>query len=452
MTAMSSQVEELPENRVRLTVEVSVHDLKHAVEHAADDLAGSVKIPGFRKGKVPMAVLVSRVGKDRLYAEAVESHIGGWFWSAAGRSRLRPVAQPEFDYELPASSDAPWSFTATVPVQPKPDLPDWKELEVPRAEPDIPAEVVDYEVDRLRSVAAATTPVDGRPAQPGDTLVVDLVSEGGEAQRDYVVELGAGRLLEEIEEALTGMSAGESKDVQYETSDDTRRNVAIALKQVHEKVLPPADDDLARSVSEFQTLDELRASIEATLREQLEVEVEAAFRQAAVDELVKAASVEAAGPLVESRTRELLQGFIRSIEGRGVSVETYLAMTGRTPEELVATLQTEAAQSVAREIVLDAVAEKAGISVGDEQVEELVREQAGDEDPAEVIEQLKHSGQFEQLREDLRMRDALDRVAAEVKPISTELAEARGAIWTPEQEKPAEAAKLWTPGSSQEST
>jgi trigger factor len=128
----------------------------------------------------------------------------------------------------------------------------------------------------------------------------------------------------------------------------------------------------------------------------------------------------------------------------------YLQMTGRTTEQLIGSLRAEAAQSVAREIVLDAVADRAGIEVGDDQVEQLVREQAVDDDPDEVIANLKHSGQFEQLREDLRLRDALDRVAAEVKPISTELAKTREAIWTPEQEKPAEAAKLWTPGSSKE--
>jgi FKBP-type peptidyl-prolyl cis-trans isomerase (trigger factor) len=115
----------------------------------------------------------------------------------------------------------------------------------------------------------------------------------------------------------------------------------------------------------------------------------------------------------------------------------------------VAALRAEAAQSVAREIVLDAVAERAGIDIADDQVEQLIREQAGDEDADEMIARMKHGGQFEQLREDLRLRDALDRIAAEVKPISTELAQAREAIWTPEQEKPAEAAKLWTPGSKE---
>src|SRR5881296_3519520 len=100
---MSAQIEELPDNKVRLTVDVRSEDVHHAVEHAASDLAASVKIPGFRKGKVPMPVLVSRVGKERLYSEAVESHIGGWFWNAAASTRVRPVEQPRYEYDLPSS-------------------------------------------------------------------------------------------------------------------------------------------------------------------------------------------------------------------------------------------------------------------------------------------------------------------------------------------------------------
>src|SRR5213593_1743804 len=112
MGRVETQVEELPENRVRLTVEVPRDVVQHAVEHAASDLAGSVKIPGFRKGKVPLPVLISRVGKERLYTEAVESHISGWFWNAATRTRVRPVEQPRYDYDVPSSEAAPFSFTA----------------------------------------------------------------------------------------------------------------------------------------------------------------------------------------------------------------------------------------------------------------------------------------------------------------------------------------------------
>src|SRR5207342_1065089 len=149
-----SQVEELAGNTVRLTVDVPSHDVHHAVEHAANDLAESVKVPGFRKGKVPMPVLISRVGRDRLYTEAVESHISGWFWNAAARAGLRPVSQPEYDFELPASDDDAWQFTATVDVMPKPELPEWSELEVPYVEPEIPEGLVDHELEVLRSSVA----------------------------------------------------------------------------------------------------------------------------------------------------------------------------------------------------------------------------------------------------------------------------------------------------------
>src|SRR5436190_19738868 len=126
-----TSVEELPENRVRVEVEVSVEDVKHAVDHAANDLAGSLKIPGFRKGKVPMQVLVSRVGKERLYSEAVESHIEGWFRNALVGTRIRPVARPEYAYDLPETADQGFSFTATVVVQPKVEIADWQGLAGP---------------------------------------------------------------------------------------------------------------------------------------------------------------------------------------------------------------------------------------------------------------------------------------------------------------------------------
>src|SRR5215469_3222491 len=172
MERVQAQVEEIAENRVRLTVQVPSHDVHHAVEHAAD-LAQSVKIPGFRKGKVPRQVLVQRVGRERLMTEAVESHIGGWFWNAAAQNRVRPVAQPSYDFELPDSADEDWQFTATVAVQAKPELPDWTQLEVGFVEPEVPEELVEQELDAVRATVAELVPVDTRPVAPGDTVVVD---------------------------------------------------------------------------------------------------------------------------------------------------------------------------------------------------------------------------------------------------------------------------------------
>jgi trigger factor len=448
MAPVQAQVEELGDNRVRVTVDVPGHDVHHAVEHAASDLAKSVRIPGFRQGKVPMPVLISRVGRERVMAEAVESHIGGWFWNAASEQRLRPVAQPEYEFELPASERGDWRFTATVAVQPKPELPDWTTLEVPRIDTDVPEDVVDEELDVLRSAVADLSPAEDRPAQHGDVVVVDLVGLSGDVQRDYVAELGAGRLLPGLEGRLEGMRAGDTREIALEVPGDADGRVQVTLKEVHEKVLPPLDDELARAASEFETFEELRADVERELGEQLEDEAESAFRAAAADALVQASKVQAAGPIVEARTRELVGGLVRSVEARGVSFETYLNITGVTAEALVERMRAEASQAVARELVLEAVADELGLEVGDAEVEAIVREQAeaAGDDPDAVLAALRERGTLEQLREDLRLRDALDRVVAEVTPISPDLAAARETIWTPDKEKPDVETKLWTPG------
>jgi trigger factor len=445
---VQTEVEELADNRVRVTVQVPSHDVHHAVEHAASDLSQSVKIPGFRKGKVPRQVLLQRVGRERLMTEAVESHIGGWFWDAAARTRLRPVAQPEYDFELPASADQDWQFTATVAVQAKPELPNWAELEVGVSEPEVPAELVEHELGALRATVAELVPVEGRPVGPDDTVIVDLVGAGGDTRRDYVIELGRGAVVEEIERGIVGMSPGETKEIEFELVDDSKQTVTVTAKEIKEKVLPALDDELARSASEFETLEELRADIELRLRTEIAEEIEGQFRSDVADALVAASRVDPSGPLVESRTRELLTGLARQVEARGVGLETYLTMTGQSPDDLLARLREEAERSVARELVLEAVADELGLEVSDGELEELVREQADSigEDADESVARLRESGRLETLRDDLRLRNALDRVAAEVTRIPRALAEAREAIWTPEKEKPPTETKLWTPG------
>src|SRR5918912_875557 len=371
MARMETQVEELADNRVRLQVEVGPGDVRHAVEHAASDLAESMKSPGFRKGRVPMPVLVARVGRERLYAEAVESHIGGWFNAAAARSRIRPVEQPEFGYDPPSSADESFRFTATVAVQPKPDLPDWSGLEVPYAEPEVPAELVD-----------------------GSTTTIEAT-----------------------------------------------------VKEIKEKVLPPLDDDLARSTSEFETLAELREEIESRLRAQLELESEAVFRQEVVRALAAAAKVEASGPLVEARARTLLQGLALSLERRGISLDNYLQITGTSGDELVERIRAEARESVAGELVLEAAADQLGVEISDEELEAELRRRYEDAD--EAIPKLREDGRWEAERESLRLSRALDRVASEVKRIPVELAAAREKLWTPEKERDRSETTLWTPASKE---
>jgi trigger factor len=444
---VKTTVEELPESRVRIDVEVPKADLDHAFEHAASDLAASLRVPGFRQGKAPLKVVVARVGREAVWQEALKSHLDSWFWAAADDSGIRPVATPEVEFDGLPEEDAPFKFSATVAVLPKPDVPDWTELEVPAAEAEVPPDLIDFELERIRETAAELVPVDGRPVREGDIVVIDITGEGLPPQRDYVVEVGADRLIPELDRALVGMAAGESKTVELDP-EESKQTVELAVKEVKEPVLPELDDELAKAASEFETLAELRTEIETRLREQLEEELSVALREAAIDALVDASTVETVEPLVERRTAELWSGIARSLERRGISAETYLTMTGQSADELVGRLRAEAERSLARELVLDAVATKLDIQVADEEVDELIREQAEDE-PDEAKRLLQESGGYEKLRADLRLKKALDEVVAGVKRIPVELARAREKLWTPEKEKGSKGMNIWTPSSEE---
>ena len=453
---MKTKVDELPDSKVRLEIEVPEDAVEHALEHAASDLAGSIKVPGFRTGKVPIPVVVARVGRDAVAEEAVRSHIEGWFWDAATTAGVRPVAGPDVEWQvLPAQGDT-FSFVATVPVAPKPELADWTSLEVPGPDPEVPVDVVDAELERIRDSVAELVPVTGRSSQQGDTVVLDLVAEEPGAEpsehRDYVVELGTGYLADELEAEIPGMVEGDTREVTLDLGEDNPSGkVTVTLKEIKEKVLPELDDELARSASEFETLAELRSDIESRLTEQLESELDVRFRQDALDALVDASTIDGVDPLVERRAAALLNALVRSLQQRGVDPETYLTMTGQTPEALQANARAEAERAVKRELVLEAVADQEAIEVSDDEIEALVREEAAttDQDPDEAVEAMREGGGFEQIRGDLRMRKAMDLVAAGVTRISVELAHARDKLWTPEKEKGTSGMKIWTPGSEE---
>jgi len=449
MAFVKTKVEELPESRVRLDVEVPEEDVAHAFEHAATDMAESLRLPGFRTGKAPVPVVVARVGREAVWQEALRGHLDSWFWSAAETSGIRPVASPEVEFDGLPDDGGTFKFSATVAVMPKPEVADWTTLEVPFAEAEVPTEAVDAELDRLRDTVAELAPVEDRAVRGGDTVVLDIVGEGVPPQRDYVTEVGADRLVNEIDDALPGMERGATKSVDIQGAEG-QLPVDVTVKEIKEKVLPEVDDELARSASEFETLEELRAEIESRLLEQLTEELELRFREAAVDALVNASEVETVEPLVERRTAELWSGIARSLQMRGISTETYLTMTGQSADEVVARLRAEAEQSLARELVLDAAASKLGVEVSDEEIDELIESQSEEGDDIEESKRLlQENGGYERIRADLRLKKALDEIVAGVKRIPVELAAARDKLWTPEKEKEGTKMNIWTPGSEE---
>ncbi len=466
--ALTTEVTPLEENRVRLDVAVPGDEVRRQMERAVRELGREVRVPGFRPGKAPAEVIVQRVGRDAVVQEMLKGALGGWYSEAVSEAGVVPIDDPELDLEE-VPEDGELTFKATVQVRPKAVLGEYTGLEVGRAEPQVPEEALDQQLQALRERAARLVPVE-RPARTGDFLVIDFDgSSNGKrlrnaSARDYLVELGGGRLVGEFDSRLAGMSAGESVEFPVAYGDSDRRDelrgrtvdYTVTVKQVQEKELPELDDDLAIGVSEFDTLDELRADVQRRLDEAAEAEVDELFRRMVIDAAVANASVDIPAVMVDRRIGTILQQTAQQLP-EGVEFEQYLAATGRSLEQIVEELRPDAESAIRRELVVEAVADAEGIEVSDEEVEEQVRAdaEATGRAPERLLQDLRQAGGWEALRQDLRLKKAVDVLIGGATPIPMEQAEARERLWTPDAQrgqeaavagKPAPAGKLWTPG------
>jgi trigger factor len=319
---------------------------------------------------------------------------------------------------------------------------------------------VQAELDRLREGFASLDPVD-RPAATGDLVVIDYSGtvdgepfEGSEAT-DLMVELGAESLLPEFDRALAGAAARDQVTVEVRFADDHRpqslagkqASFMVTVKEVREKKLPELDDEFAAEASEFETLDELRDELHRRIAAALESRIEAEFREAAVDAAADAAQIELPKELIHARAHEMWGRLERSLASRGASAEAFLQMQGKTREQAVTDLESDAERALRREATLAAVVESEGIDVSDEELLEALQPGEEAETPERLLERLRANGRDALLREELRLRKAAEVLASSARPIPQGQAVAREKLWTPEKEK-AEGGetRLWTPG------
>ncbi len=458
---MKTVVTELPDSRARVEVEVPAEQVDRGMQRAARSLAKEMRLPGFRKGKAPPALVIQRLGFGAVFQEAIREALPEWYEQGLLSSGISPVGDPDIEIvSSPEAEGEPLSFKFEIGVRPKATLGEYKGLEVGRAEAEPNDEIVDREIERIREGFAKLEPVE-RAAADGDVLLMDFEGivdgkafEGGKAA-DYLLELGSGQLIEGFEEQLGGVSAGEQRAVEVTFPEDYQAEqlagqdavFTVDVKEVREKVLPGLDDDFASEASEFDTLEELRADIGKRVAEAVDERAEQDFRVAAVDAAVDAATVEMPDELVAARAAERWDRVERQLAGRGMSGETFLQMQGKTREEVLEESKPDAERELKREAVLAAIAEAEAIEVSDEEMVEALEHSAEHErtTPEKLLDRLRENGRDAMIREDIQVRKAIDVVAESAKPIPLEQAEAREKIWTPEKEKE-EKAELWTPG------
>jgi trigger factor len=473
--AVKTTVTELPDSRVRLQVHVPPSELEGRLEHKATQLGRELKLPGFRRGKVPAPLVIQRIGRETILEEAVRDTLSRWYSDAIETAGIVPVGDPQVALgELPPQGEA-LEFSVEIGVLPKAELGPYRGLEVPRREPAVEEEQVQQELDATRERLARLETAE-RPAAQGDFVVVDYAGSllspdsadekervqelpGGEG-RDQLVELGAGNLIPGFEQGLLGASAGETRTVEvtfpgdYGNEELAGRDASfeVTVKEVKLKELPAVDDDFAIDAG-FDSVEELRADIRRRLGEVEQERIEGEFRQAALDAAVAGAHVGLTPELIKARAHEMWERMLHSLSHRGISREAYLQIAGRSEEEIVAEMEPDAELALRREAVLTAVVAAEDVSPSEEELLQAVSPVAEREgvEPAKLLEDLQKSGRLEELREDLAARQAVELIANAATPIPVAQAQAREELWTPEkaaeEEDPAAApGRLWTPG------
>ena len=484
-TSVETTVTELGDSRVRVQVQVAPAEDQGRLETKARQLGRELKLPGFRRGKVPTPLVIQRVGREAVLDQAVRESLSGWYAQAIETAGVVPVGDPQLDLaDLPREGEA-LEFSIEIGVLPKAKLGRYEGLEVPRRELAISDEQIDREIDALRERLARLETAE-RPAGEGDFVVIDYVGSlpapnaaaegderalqpfaGGEG-RDQLVELGGGNLIPGFEDGLVGAGAGEHREValtfpsDYPNEELAGREAvfAIDVKEVKSKQLPALDDGLAIDAG-FDDLAELREDIAARLTEAEGERIEAEFRDAALDAAVEQAEVPLTPALIDARAREMWERMLHTLSHRGISREAYLQISGRTEDEMLADVRPDAERALRREAVLSAIVAEQGIVPSQERLLEAVAPVAERDgvEPEQLIEQLRSSGRLEELNEDLAARIAIELIAERAQPISVGQAQARERLWTPGQEgapqpsasgaaQPAGAqapGRLWTP-------
>jgi trigger factor len=451
---MKTTVTELPESRVRVEAEVPPEEVQRRIDAAARSLAKDLRMPGFRKGKVPAPVVIKRFGREAVVDEAVRGSLGQWYVKAIDEAGIAPVGDPKVDVgDLPAEGE-PLTFSIEIGVRPKAELGDYKGLEVGRRDPDVDDETIDQEVEALRERGARWETVEGA-AESGDSVVMDYKGsiddvpfEGGEG-RDQLIELGSGQLIPGFEEQLTGKSAGDEVKVEvtfpaeYQAEHLAGKDAVfeVTVKEVKRKQLPELNDDFAVDAAGFDSMEELRGDIRARLEELESSRIDAAYREAVIDSVVREATIDVPDALVEARARELLDRTLHQLAHQGITRDVYFRIAGKDEDELVQEAKPDAEQALRRDAVLAAVVEAEKIEPTDEDVLEALEEsvQQTGQKPEQLLERLRKDGRLDELKEDLSQRKALDFLTENAQAISVEDAEARGKLSTPAPEQPEQA-------------
>jgi trigger factor len=416
---VNSTVEIKGPTKVQLNIEVPPEELKTMKSDTLKRLAQEIKVPGFRKGKVPPQVMESRIGKENVRQEILADALPHFYSKAIIEHDIKPINQPEInvtDYD----DNAPLKLTATVDVRPDLDIRDYKGIKVHAPSPFASEEDVNNQLERIRERNGILEPI-GRPAQKGDFATIDLFGfrhgealEGAQVE-DFVYEVGSARFLPKLDEELIGKKAGDIVQFNAEMPrgfgpDQEEGTLKVVVKEVQTKRLPALDDEFARSASEFDTLQELKDDIAARISKHKKKDSDVAVRNLILDDLLSRTEVPLPESMVAKETEIRLARFIQDLQRSDLDIDEYLESQNVTRDEFIETYRKAAETAVSADLILESVAKAEGMEVTAEELQEEIQIMADQmqTDVETLANNIANSGSVTVLAGDILRRKALD--------------------------------------------
>ena len=428
---MSVQVENLEKNMAKLTIEVSAEEFEKAVQNAYLRSRGKITIPGFRKGKAPRVMIEKMYGAGIFFEDAANALIQAEYPKAVDESGLEIVSQPEIDVVQIEKGKA-FIFTAEVAVKPEVTLGEYKGLEVEVTPADVTEEEIAAELKREQENNSRTIDVDDRAVADGDMVTLDfegfvdgVAFEGGKGT-DYPLTIGSNSFIPGFEEQLVGAEIGVEKEVNVTFPENYHANdlagkaavFKCTVKAIKVKELPELDDEFAKDVSEFDTLDAYKADIEKKLKERKEAVAKREREDKAVDAVIENAQMDIPEAMIQNQIQQLMQDFIRRMQAQGLSIDQYYQFTGLDNAKIQEQMRPQALKRIQSRLVLEKIAETENIQISDEKFEEELKAMA-DMYKMEVEKLKEVMGDYEkeQIKKDMAVQEAVTLVAESAKVV-----------------------------------
>lgn len=431
---MKASWEKIEKNQGVLTVEVDAEQVAVGLDKAFKKVSAQVTVPGFRKGKVPRGMFEKRFGIESLYQDAIDFILPDAYMEAVKETGIEPIDRPEVDVEHIAKGEV-LKFTAKVLVKPDVTLGEYKGIEVEEQNAEVSADEIDEELKRLQQRHAEVTVLEEGTAENGDITAIDFDGsvdgvpfEGGQSE-NYSLELGSGSFIPGFEEQIVGLAIGDEKDIEVTFPEDYHAEelkgkaavFKVKVNEIKRKSLPALDDEFAKDVSEFDTLDEFKQDIEKRLKERKEQALKSERENAVIDKAAKAAEVEIPEVMIETEIGGMLQDFENRLRMQGMNLEMYYRFSGQDESKLREQMREDAEKRVRNNLVLEAIAKAESIEVSDEDLNSELENMAQQYQRSveEIRTILSANGNLSAMKTDLIVRKTVDFLVANSKNVSS---------------------------------